>query len=123
MLDAKDYGILKQIIKRCERIETKIKNISQNQFYLSEDIIEVICFNLFQIGELVSKLSTDFIDKYDRIPWRPIKGMRNKIVHGYDTIDKAIVWNTTEISIPILKNYCLEIVDFQRELQDKTIGV
>lgn len=71
----------------------------------------------------MSKLSADFIDKYDRIPWRQIKGMRNKIVHGYDTIDKAIVWNTTEISIPILKKYCLEIVDFQRELQDKTIGV
>ena len=121
MLDTKDYGVLKQIIKRCERIKDKTTNISQNIFYSSEDIIEVICFNLFQIGELVGKLSIDFTARYNGVPWKQIKGMRNKIVHGYDTIDKTIVWDTIEISIPILANYCLEVLNCQDNLQKENI--
>ena len=36
--------------------------------------------------------------------------MRNRIVHGYDTINLEIVWNTAIESIPELKKYCNEIL-------------
>ena len=39
-----------------------------------------------------------------------IIGMRNRIVHGYDTINLEIVWNTAIESIPELKSYCKEIL-------------
>jgi uncharacterized protein with HEPN domain len=35
--------------------------------------------------------------------------MRNRIVHGHDTINLEIVWNTVNESIPELKSYCKEI--------------
>ena len=35
----------------------------------------------------------------------------NKIVHGYDTINLEIVWNTAIESIPELKSYCEEILN------------
>lgn len=34
-----------------------------------------------------------------------------KIVHGYDTINLEIVWNTAIESIPELKSYCEEILN------------
>ena len=37
-------------------------------------------------------------------------GMRNRIVHGYDTINLEIVWSTAIESIPELKAYCKEIL-------------
>ena len=36
--------------------------------------------------------------------------MRNRIVHGYDTINIEIVWSTVIESIPELKSYCKEIL-------------
>jgi uncharacterized protein with HEPN domain len=36
--------------------------------------------------------------------------MRNRIVHGYDTINFEIVWNTANESITELKSYCKEIL-------------
>ena len=110
MLGVKDKGILLQIIKRCNRVIEKVSNINENEFALNDDIKEVVCFNLFQIGELANGLSIEFIKEYNKIPWKQIIGMRNRIVHGYDTINLEIVWNTAKESIPELKEYCKEIL-------------
>ena len=111
MLRVKDKGILLQIVKRCNRIIDKVSNINENDFSLNDDIKEVVCFNLFQIGELANGLSIEFINEYNKIPWKQIIGMRNRIVHGYDTINLEIVWNTANESIPELKIYCNQILE------------
>ena len=36
--------------------------------------------------------------------------MRHRIVHGYDSINLEIVWNTMVESIPILKSYCYNCI-------------
>lgn len=110
MVNIRDKGVLLQIIKRSERILSKIKNITFEDFNIDEDLKEVVCFNLFQIGELANNLSLEFIEKYNKIPWKQIIGMRNRIVHGYDTIDIEIVWNTSLESVLELKKYCIEIL-------------
>ena len=110
MLGVKDKGILLQIIKRCNRVIEKVSNISENDFSLNDDIKEVVCFNLFQIGELANGLSVEFIKEYNKIPWKQIIGMRNRIVHGYDAINLEIVWSTAIESIPEFESYCKEIL-------------
>ena len=110
MLGVKDKGILLQIIKRCNLSYWKSINVSETEFSLNDDIKEVVCFNLFQIGELANCLSVEFINEYNKIPWKQIIGMRNRIVHGYDTINLEIVWNTANESIPELKSYCKKIL-------------
>ena len=111
MLGFKDKGILLQIIKRCDRVIEKVSNISVTDFSLNDDVKEVVCFNLFQICELANGLSVEFIKEYNKIPWKPIIGMKNRIVHGYDIINLEIVWNTSIESIPELKSYCNEILE------------
>ena len=70
MLGVKDIGILLQIIKRCNRVIEKVSNINVTDFSLNDDIKEVVCFNLFQIGELANGLSIEFIKEYNKIPWK-----------------------------------------------------
>ena len=111
MVSMKDKGILLQIVKRCNRITDKISVITQEDFNKNEDVKEVICFNLFQIGELANGLSEEFVKEYRGIPGKQIIGMRHRIVHGYDTINLDIVWNTAVDSIPSLKEYCNNIIE------------
>ena len=49
-------------------------------------IKDVLCFNLLQIGELAKKFDPNFVKEYGSTPWKEIKGMRDRIVHGYDTV-------------------------------------
>lgn len=72
---------------------------------------EVFSFNILQIGEHAKNLSQELTEKYNQIPWSNIVGMRNKIVHGYDTIDKDFVWEAATVDFINLKNYCNKILE------------
>ncbi len=57
------------------------------------------------IGEAANRLMQDyqaFTEGHPEIPWRGMKGMRNRIAHGYFDIDFAIVWDTVQNSLPDL---------------------
>ena len=58
MLNIKDEGRLLQIVKHCNKINKKMNNITTTQFYKDEDLREIVCFNIFQIGELAKGLTS-----------------------------------------------------------------
>lgn len=109
MLSEKDKGIILIITKHCNRILKKIEGKKEIDFYNDIDIREIVAFNLFQIGELCKKLSHDFVDSNSEIPWKQIAGLRDRIVHGYDSVDISIIWDTANISIVELLRYCEKI--------------
>jgi len=43
------------------------------------------------VGEAATRLERSFQDRYPQIPWRQIIGMRNILVHGYDSIDDQVL--------------------------------
>ena len=59
-------------------------------------------------------LSNELVNKYDEIPWKQIKGMRDRIGHGYETIDIDIVWNTAKTNIEELNEYCKKILESEQ---------
>ncbi len=63
-----------------------------------------------QIGELVKKLSLDFRTEYNQIPWKNIAGMRDIVVHNYETIDKSILWNVADEEADKIKEFCQNIL-------------
>lgn len=61
--------------------------------------------SLLIIGEAATKLINDypeFIEANAHIPWRSMRGMRNRIAHGYFDIDWAVVWETVQTALPDL---------------------
>ena len=90
--------------------EEKINNINREIFDKSEDIKEIVCFNILQIGELAKGFDKNFLNKYNQMPWKDIKGMRDWVAHGYGTIDWNDVWNTASKDIAALRIYCEDIL-------------
>ena len=110
MLTTKEKGLLQGIIKHCNKINEKMSNLTKEQFDTDEDLIIIICFSIMQIGELAKNFSDDFITKYSALPWKQIKGMRDKVAHGYGTIDLDKVWDTALVNINPLLQYCEQII-------------
>jgi uncharacterized protein with HEPN domain len=55
------------------------------------------------IGEAVSKVTAERRRAHPEIPWSRITGMRHRLVHDYDQIDRDAVWQTaTEDLDPLL---------------------
>lgn len=47
-------------------------------------------------------LYPDFANAHSQIPWRNMRGMRNRIAHGYFDIDLDVVWDTVQTALPPL---------------------
>ena len=86
-------------------------NVDIVSFNNDEDVKEIVCFNIFQIGELAKGLSEDFIKNYSGVTWKEIKGMRDRIGHSYGTIKIERVWKTAISDIFQLKIYCKYLLE------------
>ena len=53
-------------------------------------------------GEAASNVSTETKSAHANIPWQPIVGMRNRLVHAYFDIDADILWVAATQEVPAL---------------------
>lgn len=104
----RDVQILKKIRGYCHDIQ-----FTHTEYYHDYDTFcnnptyrNAIALCLLQIGELVKKLSEDFLNTYPDIPWKAIRGMRNVVAHEYANIDLETIWETSEAGIMELQNFC-----------------
>ena len=51
------------------------------------------------VGEAATRVSGATQDNVVSIPWTQIIGMRNRLVHGYDTIRRDRVWLTVQADL------------------------
>lgn len=112
MIEERTRKILLAIIKHCNIIEDTKRHFGDNYEQFEENTIyqNAILTPVTQIGELVKRLPDEFRKKYTEIPWRNIAGMRDIVVHNYDTIDKVILWNVANKEIEKIKNFCNSIL-------------
>jgi uncharacterized protein with HEPN domain len=52
------------------------------------------------IGEATKRLPLDFRQQNKSLPWRDMAGMRDKLIHGYTTVDYDVVWRTIRDDLP-----------------------
>ena len=110
MLNTKDKRIIQLIIEHCLTIEGVVSNLSKEQFENNVILRNSVCFDILQIGELAKGLSDEFISKYNQVPWKDIKGMRDWVAHGYGTMEIDDIWKTAIQDILPLREYCESIL-------------
>jgi uncharacterized protein with HEPN domain len=52
------------------------------------------------IGEAAARVPPEIRDRYPRIPWRDIADLRNRLIHGYDTVNFDILWSIVQEDLP-----------------------
>ena len=65
----------------------------------NEILLDSVMFRLIQISENSDKLTDDFKASFSNIPWRAIKGLRNRIVHEYGNVNLTVVYDTVKNDI------------------------
>lgn len=95
-----DKYYIEKIIKDLSFILENAGNFTQIQLQNNEILIDSVMFRLIQVSENSDKLTEEFKEKYNTIPWRAIKGMRNRIVHEYGNVDFSVVYQTVQNDIP-----------------------
>ena len=83
--------------------------LSREELEDNEVLVDSCLFRLIQVAENSDKLTAEFKAGYSAIPWRAMKGMRNRIVHEYGCVDLSVVYDTVMHDIPELLTMLKEI--------------
>lgn len=112
MKEERTKKILLTIIKHCNIIEETKQHFGDEYEIFKDNSIyqNAILTPVTQIGELVKRLPAEFKQEYPQIPWRNIAGMRDIVVHNYETIDKLILWNVADKEIEKVKKFCSDVL-------------
>jgi uncharacterized protein with HEPN domain len=90
---AVDY--VEHIIGAIDRIEIYTSGLDEAQFLANGLVQDGVIRQLLVIGEASNRLARqcpEFSAAHPEVKWRSAYETRNKLVHGYATIDLDIVW-------------------------------
>lgn len=82
-----------------------VEGLSKGEFLEDRRTQQAVILNLILIGEEATRILKDheaFAHQHPAIPWRSMKGMRNRIAHGYFEINLDVVWETVQSALPEL---------------------
>ena len=54
------------------------------------------------VGEAANRVGKDEQLAHPEVPWSDIIGARNRLIHGYDNIDVAVLWQILHTDLPSL---------------------
>ncbi len=91
-----DKTRIEHMIEHSRRILTMLQDVTAEQFYASQTLIEAVSFNFAVLGEAACKISTELRDSHPEIPWRTIIAMRNFLIHEYVKIKPRYLWETAQ---------------------------
>lgn len=100
---------IKKIVTDLQFILDHTVGLTQEELEENEILVDSVMFRLIQISENSDKLTDAFKQTHSAIPWRAVKGMRNRIVHEYGNVDLAIVYDTVNRDLPDLLRELKEI--------------
>jgi len=109
----KDRLNILSIIESINKINRYIQPYKNaDKFYENQRDFDAVLMNFIIIGEMVSRLSDDFTDRYCQIDWIKIRGLRNIVAHDYFGIDAEEVWQIIHNHIPNLESELLKILKY-----------
>ena len=83
-----------------------IDGIDKAAFLQDKRTQHAVVMSLIVLGEAATKVMerhATFAEAHADIPWRNMRGMRNRIAHGYFDIDLEVVWDTVQTALPTLR--------------------
>ena len=87
---------VQDIVDAIDSIFIFIQDIDYYDFIIDDKTFSAVVRKFEIIGEASNRITKNIQNEYPNIPWKYMVGIRNKIIHDYDGINKAIIWDTIQ---------------------------
>ena len=103
-----DY--VRDILEAVGRAMSFTEGMSFDEFEDDEKTVYAVVRALEVAGGAAKSVPEDMRQRFPRIPWRDLTGMRDKLIHGYFGVSKEIVWKTVTQDLPGLPGLLTEML-------------
>lgn len=97
-----DNYYIQKIRLDLEFIVIHMKDVDIEELNENEILLDSMLFRMIQLSENAKKLTEQYKQKHNNIPWNAMYGLRNRIVHDYGNVDLNVVFETLKNDIPEL---------------------
>lgn len=109
--EIRDIDRLKHILEQIDLLGSLVPELS----FESLDMDKVRYYGIVKmieiIGEAAYKLTDDFVNEHNEVPWKVIRGMRHYLVHEYYQVSKEGLWDTLSVDLPELRPFIVRYID------------
>ena len=105
-----DY--IQHMLQAIQRIEEYIEAHTETYFLKTPILQDAVVRNLEILGEASNNLLKrfpEFTSSHPEVSWEAIYYMRNRIIHGYVSIDYQLVWGVISKDLPDLQKQLIAI--------------
>lgn len=105
-----DY--LEHMIEAISLARSHVEGLTKDDFVADKKTQQAVILNIIVIGEAATRIAdecTEFAAAHPEVPWKQMRGMRNRMAHGYFEINLDVVWDTVQLSLPELEQQLLRI--------------
>jgi len=100
----RDYKLFLQDIKECIiKIERYLGDISEEQFYLNEELQDAVIRRLEIIGEASRNIPRALKEKNKNVPWFKMEQYRDFIIHSYFETSLRRIWVALTVELNEIK--------------------
>ena len=96
----RDILLLTQMIDAAEQAQQLTTGITVGQLETDRQRRDALLWNFTVLGEAAGQLSDEIKDKFPDMLWQQPIGLRNRIVHGYWSIDLEVLHTTATEQLP-----------------------
>ena len=75
---------------------------SREDLYSDETLRMALTHAVAMLGEACRHVSQEVRTKYPNVAWIDISDTRNRLIHGYPSVDLDILWDVRAVDIPAL---------------------
>ena len=98
----RDTAYLLDILEAARRAVTYVSAKTLEEFLRDTQCQDAVIRRLEIIGEAARRISDETRTKLPGLPWSAMINMRNLMIHEYDHVDRAVVWDTVQNHLPTL---------------------
>jgi uncharacterized protein with HEPN domain len=103
--DLRSADYVGHILNAIVLVQDYTQGLTQKAFAQDKRTQQAVLLNIMIIGEAATKLAQSdpgLLARHPQVPWSSMRGMRNRVAHGYFDIDLQVVWDTTQTALPEL---------------------
>ena len=105
----RDEVFIEHILHEISYLEKKCSGKTIDDLNSDEDLQHMVSRALEIIGEASRNISQETKDAHPEIPWKEMIGVRDRIIHGYFSVNWVIVWDIILHEIEPLKQHVIRI--------------
>jgi uncharacterized protein with HEPN domain len=96
----RDVLLLEEMIEAAEQAVALVDGLGVTELDVDRQRRDALLWNFTVLGEAATQLSTELKERFIDVRWQQPARLRNRIVHGYWSIDSGVLHETAQEQLP-----------------------